>query len=165
MCSYCGCRNIPLIAQLTRQHENITNHTTALRAAERSDDPVTAAAAASVLSELLHPHTELEEQGLFAEMRADDMFSEHIESLCAEHEAIDAGLAAVEAGDLSRVGPLLTLLANHIDREENGLFPAALAYLDDEQWNHLHEVGGVAREVGVGHDHLDAGSAEHHHAR
>jgi len=30
---------------------------------------------------------------------------------------------------------MITLLNNHIDREENGLFPAALAYLDDSQWD------------------------------
>ena len=121
MCSYCGCRNIPLIRLLTRQHEDITNHTTALRAAVRLNDLPAAAGAAQVLAELLHPHTHLEERGLFAEMRKDDMFTEHIDSLCAEHEVLDSELAAVAAGDLSRVEPLLTLLANHIDREETGL--------------------------------------------
>ena len=30
---------------------------------------------------------------------------------------------------------MITLLNNHIDREENGLFPAALAFLDDDQWD------------------------------
>ncbi|MDQ2738357.1 MAG: hemerythrin domain-containing protein, partial [Actinomycetota bacterium] len=74
MCSYCGCRNIPLIRLLARQHEDITNHTTALRAAVRLNDLPAAAGAAQVLAELLHPHTRLEEQGLFAEMRKDDMF-------------------------------------------------------------------------------------------
>ena len=33
---------------------------------------------------------------------------------------------------------MITLLNNHIDREENGLFPAALAYLDDAQWDTIH---------------------------
>lgn len=141
MCSYCGCRNIPLIAQLTRQHEDITNSTTALRAAARNDDRPGAAAAVGALGLLMHPHTHLEEHGLFAEMRKDDSFTEHIDSLCAEHQDIDKLSEAVAAGDLSRVGPLLTLLANHIDREENGVFPAALAALDNEQWDRLQEPG------------------------
>jgi len=44
-------------------------------------------------------------------------------------------LEAIEAGDLESIPKMLTLLNNHIDREENGLFPAALAYLDDTQWD------------------------------
>jgi len=79
MCSYCGCRNIPLIRLLTRQHEDITNHTTALREAARSNDRPAAAGAALMLAEQLNPHTHLEERGLFAEMRKDDMFTEHID--------------------------------------------------------------------------------------
>jgi len=38
-------------------------------------------------------------------------------------------------GDLTRIPTMIALLNNHIDREENGLFPAALAYLDDTQWD------------------------------
>ena len=70
MCSYCGCRNIPMIAKLN-----------------------------------------------------------------AEHDQLDADLEAIDAGDLTRIPTMIALLNNHIDREENGLFPAALAYLDDTQWD------------------------------
>ena len=163
MCSYCGCRNIPLIRLLTRQHEDITNHTTALRAAVRLNDLPAAAGAAQVLAELLHPHTHLEERGLFAEMRKDDMFTEHIDSLCAEHEVLDSELAAVAAGDLSRVEPLLTLLANHIDREENGLFPAALTFLDNEQWDDLQETGTPGASSATVDAHTHAPGVPHHH--
>ena len=45
---------------------------------------------------------------------------------------------AIDAGDLTSIPKMLTLLNNHIDREENGLFPAALAYLDDTQWDTIH---------------------------
>ena len=51
---------------------------------------------------------------------------------------MDADLEAIEAGDLTRIPTMITLLNNHIDREENGLFPAALAYLDDDQWDTIH---------------------------
>ena len=44
-------------------------------------------------------------------------------------------LEAIEAGDLESIPKMLTLFNNHIDREGNGLFPAALAYLDDTQWD------------------------------
>jgi hypothetical protein len=72
-------------------------------------------------------------------MRQDEMFTEHVDSLCAEHEPIDLAVDAVVADDLSRIQPLLTLLYNHIDREENGLFPAALAFLENELWDRLQE--------------------------
>jgi hemerythrin-like domain-containing protein len=163
MCSYCGCRNIPLIRLLTRQHEDITNHTTALREAARSNDRPAAAGAALVLAEQLNPHTHLEERGLFAEMRKDDMFTEHIDSLCAEHEVLDSELAVVAAGDLSRVEPLLTLLANHIDREENGLFPAALTFLDNEQWDDLQETGTPGASSATVDAHTHAPGVPHHH--
>ena len=48
---------------------------------------------------------------------------------------LDANWNAIAAGDLARIPAMITLLNNHIDREENGLFPAALAYLDDDQWD------------------------------
>ncbi|HEY5115383.1 MAG TPA: hemerythrin domain-containing protein, partial [Nakamurella sp.] len=89
MCSYCGCRNIPLIHRLTEQHEEIVNATYALRTAARQGDREAAAAAAKQLAELMHPHTGLEERGLFAEMRKDEMFTEHIDSLCGEHSTIE----------------------------------------------------------------------------
>jgi hemerythrin-like domain-containing protein len=139
MCSYCGCRNIPLIARLTEEHEDIGNSTSALTSALRADDPEAAALAAKEFAELMHPHTRLEERGLFAEMRKDEMFTEHIDSLCAEHGTIDSELDDIIAGDLSRIQPLLTLLSNHIDKEENGLFPSALVYLDNEQWDYLQQ--------------------------
>ena len=63
------------------------------------------------------------------------MFTDHIASLCAEHDELDEELDLIAAGDLTRITPMITLLNNHIDREENGLFPAALAYLDDDQWD------------------------------
>ena len=33
---------------------------------------------------------------------------------------------------------LVLLLKSHIDREENGLFPSALAFLADDQWETIH---------------------------
>jgi hemerythrin-like domain-containing protein len=141
MCSYCGCRNIPVIATLNAEHDAIVNSTYALQMAYRDQDAESAKAAGKALAELLHPHTRREQDGLFAEMKKDDLFTEHIASLCAEHDALDAELELIAAGDLTRIVPMITLLNNHIDREENGLFPAALAYLDDDQWDVIQRAG------------------------
>ena len=135
MCSYCGCRNIPVIARLNAEHDAIVNASYALEIAFREQDPASAGWACDALGALLHPHTRREQDGLFAEMRRDDMFTAHIDSLCLEHDTLDAQLTTISGGDLSMIPTMLALLNNHIDREENGLFPAALAYLDDAQWD------------------------------
>jgi len=138
MCSYCGCRNIELIGRLSAQHDEIVNATSALRTAAAEQDLDAAAVACAGIARLLGPHTRLEERGLFTEMRRDDAFTAHIDALCEEHRAIDGELDAVAAGDLGRITPLIRLLRDHIDKEENGLFPAALASLENEQWDRLH---------------------------
>ena len=138
MCSYCGCRNIPMIAKLNAEHDAIVNSSYALEIAFRDQDVEAARTACKELGGLLHPHTRREQLGLFAEMEKDELFTEHVASLCAEHDQLDADLEAIDAGDLTRIPTMIALLNNHIDREENGLFPAALAYLDDTQWDTIH---------------------------
>jgi hemerythrin-like domain-containing protein len=123
-----------MIAKLNAEHDAIVNSTYALQIAFRDQDVTAATTAGRILGQLLHPHTHREQVGLFAEMAKDELFTEHVASLCAEHDQLDADLAAITAGDLTRISTMITLLNNHIDREENGLFPAALAYLDDDQW-------------------------------
>jgi len=124
-----------MIAQLNAEHDAIVNSSYALEIAFRDQDVEAANTACKELGELLHPHTRREENGLFAEMKKDELFTEHVASLCAEHVELDSELEAIEAGDLESIPKMLTSLNNHIDREENGLFPAALAYLDDTQWD------------------------------
>jgi hemerythrin-like domain-containing protein len=123
-----------MIAKLNAEHDAIVNSTYALQLAFHDQDVTAATTAGRILGELLHPHTHREQVGLFAEMAKDELYTEHVASLCAEHDQLDADLAAITAGDLTRISAMITLLNNHIDREENGLFPAALAYLDDDQW-------------------------------
>jgi hemerythrin-like domain-containing protein len=123
-----------MIAKLNAEHDAIVNSTYALQIAFRDQDVTAATTAGRILGQLLHPHTHREQVGLFAEMAKDELFTEHVASLCAEHDQLDADLAAITAGDLTRISTMITLLNSHIDREENGLFPAALAYLDDDQW-------------------------------
>src|SRR5664279_990613 len=84
MCSYCGCRNIPMIAQLNAEHDAIVNSSYALEIAFRDQDVDAARTACKELGELLHPHTRREENGLFAEMKKDELFTEHVASLCAD---------------------------------------------------------------------------------
>ncbi len=166
MCSYCGCREIPIIAKLNAEHDAIVNSTYALQVAARNSDVDSARSAAKEIGRLLHPHTTREQDGLFAEMRKDELFTEHIGSLCAEHDALDDMLATIEGGDIDGIAGMLRLLHDHIDREENGLFPAALAYLDDSQWDIIQRpelMHDADDPSGPGHaDHH--GHPSHHHS-
>ncbi len=135
MCSYCGCRAITEIGQLTAEHEAIINATGELSRAAAAGDGVAAHAAADALSALLEPHTVREEVGLFTELRRDPEFTAHVDALCTEHRELDAHLARVSSGDLAAAPTLETLLRRHIDREENGIFPAAAIALDGHTWD------------------------------
>jgi hypothetical protein len=140
MCTYCGCRAITVIARLTAEHEAIVNATGVLVRAAADADTASAQQTGRVLGALLHPHTVGEETGLFTALRADPEFTEHVESLCAEHREIDALLDRVVDGDLGAVTGLEHLLRRHIDREENGVFPAAAIALDGDTWDRLESL-------------------------
>lgn len=139
VCTYCGCRAITVIGRFSAEHETIVNATGVLRRATGTGDLASTQAAAQVLAGLLDPHTSSEERSLFAELRQDPEFTDHVNELCGEHRDIDSGLAAVADGDLTRMVALERLLRRHIDKEENGLFPAAAIALDGPAWERVVE--------------------------
>jgi hypothetical protein len=152
VCGYCGCRAITVIGELSAEHDALVNASGVLQRAAAGGDVAAAGAAATVLGDLLAPHTAREELGLFAELRRDEEFTDHVDSLCDEHDDLDALLAAVAGGDLTRVPVLVDLLRRHIDHEENGLFPAAAVGLDGPAWERVAELSGAeqARRQAVG---------------
>ena len=125
MCSYCGCWALSVIGTLSAEHAAILDVAGALRVTAAAGDVDGSTAAARRLAALLGPHTRGEETGIFAELSAVEEFADPVARLCAEHHGLDAVLAAVLAGDLTGVGAFLADLRRHVDREENGLFPAA----------------------------------------
>lgn len=135
MCSYCGCRAITVIGELTAEHEAIINATGLLSRAAAAGDAGAARAAVEVVFSLLERHTVREELGLFAELRRDPEFTAHVDALCAEHRELDSHLSRVSGGDLGAAAALETLMRRHIDREENGIFPAAAIALDGDTWD------------------------------
>ena len=137
MCSYCGCRANTVIARYSAEHDEIVNAMGVLRRAANAGDHDSARIAARDLAGLLDPHTASEERSLFAELRRDAEFTAHVDGLCAEHREIDSTLARVDEGDLAAVGMLEGILRSHIDKEENGLFPAAVIALDGPAWERV----------------------------
>jgi hypothetical protein len=87
---------------------------------------------------VLGPHTRVEEEGLFPPLAAE--FPDHVAALLADHRRIEAVLdeaAAATPSDPSwpeRLINALEGLREHILKEQDGVFPAALANLDTADW-------------------------------
>ncbi|MFA3878061.1 hemerythrin domain-containing protein [Streptomyces sp. MMCC 100] len=144
MCEYCGCQSLTSIDELTREHDAVVALFSRVRTARGTGDTVTAAGLARRIAAVLAPHTQVEEHGLFPAMAAE--FPDRIAALEAEHRRIEAVLAEAADGvpaDPARPDRLLDVLAQlreHILKEQDGVFPAALATLTTEQWEAVEAV-------------------------
>ena len=141
MCDHCGCREITPIQRLMAEHESLLDLAAQLRATVVNGNEAAARAILAALTEVLHPHVQAEEQGLFAVLRERGEFLDHIDWLETEHMELSAKLAAPLTGQI--VLGICDELREHIHREEYGLFPFALADLGGEDWAAV-----VAREAG-----------------
>ncbi len=154
MCSYCGCDSIEVVGRFMAEHVEIINATGQLRRAVASGDTDAVQVARDSLSALLFPHTTTEEVGLFAVMRRETELAEHIDALCAEHQSLDDLLNCIAAGDYSLMGDFELLLRDHIDKEDNSLFPAAAIWLGGDEWTEVNTLT---------HDHDHAWGIAHSH--
>jgi len=137
MCGYCGCESIGVIGRFMREHVEIINASGVLRRAAETADAAPVREAVAALRGLLDPHTGAEEAGLFAMLAQDPEFTDHVIGLCAEHVILDDLLGRVEAGAHDLVPTLERALRAHIDREENGLFPAAAIVVAGLEWEQV----------------------------
>ncbi|MCP9978239.1 hemerythrin domain-containing protein [Actinomadura madurae] len=96
MCNYCGCREFPLIGQLSQEHWKIKECAGALRRVIIQNRYGDAANLLDELLALLLPHTATEEGGLFAELRVEGSLTGEVERLCAEHDEIHTVLGAID---------------------------------------------------------------------
>jgi hemerythrin-like domain-containing protein len=138
MCEHCGCQALATIDELTREHDLVINLMGEVRAARAGADIARMAGLARQIATALRPHTEVEEQGLFPALTAD--FPDHVASLRAEHRRVEAALGEATAGTPAdpawpaRFAEVLALLREHILKEQDGVFPAALATLRTADW-------------------------------
>jgi len=138
VCHYCGCRQLPLIIDLIAEHDSATAlGVRALEAMDRDD----LEAADDLLAQLAHElraHWQGEEDGLFHAMRSSAEYAEYIDVLVREHRALEALLAATDLtspSDREAVRAAISELAEHIKKEEDGLFPASLTALSGDAWD------------------------------
>ena len=141
VCEYCGCQALDAIAELTAEHDAVVELAGQARRALGRGDLDCAADHARAITTVLRPHTAVEEEALFPAMAAE--FPGHIDLLVADHRRIEEVLAESAAGTPSdaawpaRLAGALTELREHILREQDGVFPAALISLDNDQWDAL----------------------------
>ncbi|HEX6499030.1 MAG TPA: hemerythrin domain-containing protein [Micromonosporaceae bacterium] len=143
MCNYCGCREFPVIAKLTAEHLAIQEVAGSLARSLRDGDLDAARPLLAELTDLLEPHTRYEERSLFAGLRHEPDMAETVDELYDEHDAIDevlqtAGRDGIDAPILLAV---VERLYRHIDKEEHGIFPAAVVLLDMSSWDEVSAVG------------------------
>ena len=144
MCEYCGCQEIAVLRELTRKHDALVALISRVKSSVAGQHLEDAAASCQQISALLAPHTEVEEQGLFPEMI--DEFPGHIAALRSEHRQIEKTLDEANEGVPcdptwpDRLLGGLHLLREHILKEQDGVFPAALAALDADQWERIEAV-------------------------
>jgi hemerythrin-like domain-containing protein len=143
MCEYCGCQAVPAVELLTSEHDAVVDLIGEVQRALASGDLDMAAEGTRRISAVLGPHTRVEEDALFPPMTDD--FPEHVEALRAEHVRIEAVLAESADGTPSdpdwpsTLAGALHTLRDHILKEQDGLFPAALASLGPAEWDAVDE--------------------------
>jgi hemerythrin-like domain-containing protein len=159
MCEYCGCQALESIDALTREHEQVLALIRDVRDARLADDVARQANLACRITAILRPHTLVEEQGLFPALAPD--FPGQIARLEAEHRLIEGPLAeaARAAGEGAipadpawpgRLTQALALLREHIFKEQDGVFPAALATLSTADWEKMDAARLAAAALSAG---------------
>jgi hypothetical protein len=130
---------VTAIDDLTREHDLVVNLIGEVRAAHAATDTARMADLARQITSVLGPHTHVEEHGLFPALAAD--FPDHVAALLADHRHIEAVLGEATGGAPAdptwpaRLVETLDLLREHILKEQDGVFPAALAGLNPEHWD------------------------------
>jgi hemerythrin-like domain-containing protein len=149
MCSYCGCRSIKPIGDLSADHVEIQNLSGDVRRAVNNVHYEEAGDKLVQLASLLREHDAVEELSIYPAMARHTEYSNQVGSLFDEHDMLDAVLDeavhTIEESGAATV-PWAAVLAQfntlleHIQHEENGLFPAAAIALDDQDWDHAERV-------------------------
>lgn len=138
MCQYCGCREIPLLRDYIAEHERVINlGGGAVRAIDTGDLDRARTMLVEMAAELT-THWQGEENGIFRVMAREDMYAEYIAPLVREHRELADLLATVDVTNPEHqqaIRDAVFDLYEHISKEEDGIFPAALTTLDGEEWD------------------------------
>lgn len=137
MCSYCGCAETPVLGGFMADHVEVVNMLGDVRRAFADGSDSDIARTTIALRRLLDDHTDSEERGLFAVLRNEAELVDTVEELIREHRLIEDVMDRLQSGDASAYDEVEHLLRRHIDKEDNGLFPAAVIALDGPGWERV----------------------------
>lgn len=130
---------MPLIRDFVAEHEQTLDCADdILRALDRRDSR-TVTQLLTRIQDLLRPHWQGEENGIFQVMAArEQQYADYVRPLIAEHRELAQLLASVDvtaADGEQAVRAAFHELRDHIRREEDGLFPASLTALAGDDWD------------------------------
>jgi hemerythrin-like domain-containing protein len=151
---HCGGKAVAVIGALIHEHEQVLALISDVRTARLAGDLARQADLARQIAAVLGPHQIVEHNGLFPALAAD--YPDPIGLLEAEHRKIEAPLAeavramasgAVVPADPSwpdRLARALALLRDHMFKEQDALYPAALAILRSADWDAIEAIRAAA---------------------
>lgn len=137
MCEYCGCREVPAIAELMDEHTALMEQAHLVRQDLGAGDDAAAMARLRDLVTGLDRHMAREEAGIFRAIRSSGEFVDEIDALEGEHRDFSVEVAALAPGTpglADRVRSLLDDLGVHVEREDLGIFPVSVVTLGATGW-------------------------------
>jgi hemerythrin-like domain-containing protein len=137
VCEHCGCKGVPAIGELMQEHAVLLDEAERVRAALAAGDRGSALDRLTVMVDHLARHVRREETGIFAALRKDGEYADEVFELESEHTALDTAIVGLDASapDLEdQVNRLLEALAEHIEREDLGIFPVSAVTLGRDGW-------------------------------
>jgi hemerythrin-like domain-containing protein len=149
MCQNCGCLANTMIEELTREHDAVVGLIRSVGERTVAGDMQAVAATCRAISALLGPHVIVEEEALFPELFRE--FPGRLEALTVEHRQVERVLEEAAFGvPIDRLWPerlreAMGVLREHILKEQDGVFPAAIISFDRDQWERVER---VRRRVG-----------------
>jgi iron-sulfur cluster repair protein YtfE (RIC family) len=146
VCDHCGCRQVEPIGELMDEHDALTAEADSLRRALAAGDRAGAAGLWDDLVRHLAAHVRKEEVGLFTAMREKGEFVDEVTALEQEHADLDQWLGKLDPESPAfpeRLAWVVAELAQHMHRENFGLFPVSVVSLGARGWD---LVEGARRE-------------------
>jgi hemerythrin-like domain-containing protein len=146
MCDHCGCRQVEPIGELMDEHDALAAEGDALRRALADGDRTRAVELWRRLLGHVDEHVHKEEIGLFTAMREQGEFVEEVETLEHEHTDLDQRFGSLDphGPDFQEQLPgVLAELAQHIHRENVGLFPVSVVSLGARGWDRVEDARRV----------------------